>query len=271
MGFFSIRDMNYALITGASSGIGAAIARELAEEGINVLLVARREDKLQELKAEIRQEYRVGVEYLVLDLLEPGATEELYNWCYSNEYFVRILINNAGVGEWGPFEEKDLQGQLRMMHLNQDVMVALTHMFLEKMREFSSAHILNVGSTASYQPIPFFAVYAATKAFVLSFTRSLRHELKNSHINVSCLCPGPTDSEFFPNAGFASKQANTIMMKPEAVAQQAVRGLFKGKAVIIPGFSNTLGVVLSKILPQGVLSGVVGSIFKPRGEQMLND
>ncbi|MGB3180795.1 MAG: SDR family oxidoreductase [Cyclobacteriaceae bacterium] len=263
--------MNYALITGASSGIGAAIARELAEEGINVLLVARREDKLQELKAEIREEYRVGVEYLPLDLLVPGATDELYDWCHSNGYFVRILINNAGVGEWGPFEEKDLQSQLRMMHLNQDVMVALTHMFLDKMQEFSSGHILNVGSTASYQPIPFFAVYAATKAFVLSFSRSLRHELKRSHVNVSCLCPGPTDSEFFGRAGFASKQARSVMMTPEAVAAQAIKGMFKGKAVIIPGFSNSLGVVLSKLLPQGVLSGVVGSIFKPRSEQMLED
>ncbi|MFA0964321.1 SDR family NAD(P)-dependent oxidoreductase [Roseivirga sp. BDSF3-8] len=263
--------MNYALITGASGGIGAAMARRLAEEGLNVLLVARSEDKLRELKAEIREEFRVGVEYLPLDLLEEGAVDTLLDWCHANEYFVRILINNAGVGEWGPFEEKDLQSQLSMMHLNQDVMVSLTHAFLEKMHTFSSAHILNVGSTASYQPIPFFAVYAATKAFVLSFTRALRHELRRSPINVSCLCPGPTDSDFFSRAGFISKQANSIMMAPEAVADIAIKGLFKSKAVIVPGFSNGLGVVMSKILPQGMLSGIVGSIFKPRSERMIED
>ena len=256
--------MNYTLITGASEGIGAALARRCAQENYNLILVARSTEKLKALADELTTEYHIRVESIALDLLTPNAPQQLWEKCQQQNWPVRILINNAGYGMWGPFSELKIQEQLDMIRLNEIVMVELCYLFIPTLREIPFSHILNIGSTASFQPIPYFSVYAASKAFVLSFTRSLRLELKASNINVSCLCPGPTQSQFFERAGFTSKSGSTqFLMKPEAVADAAIRGIIAKQKLIIPGFSNKFGAFFSKHLPVSWTTGVIKPYFKP--------
>ncbi|MEQ9438609.1 MAG: SDR family oxidoreductase [Cyclobacteriaceae bacterium] len=256
--------MNFTLITGASEGIGAAMARKCAEENYNLILVARSEEKLLELAHELIQAHRIRVECIALDLLSPDAPKRLWERCQQEEWPVRILINNAGQGLWGAFYELSCQAQLDVIRLNEQVMVELCHLFIPSLRHVPFAHILNIGSTASFQPVPYFSVYAASKAFVLSFSRSLRLELKPLGIQVSCLCPGPTNSQFFTRSGFTEKNKSTqFLMKPETVAEAAIRGLIANQSVIIPGFSNKIGTFVSKHLPVSWTSRFVKPYFKP--------
>ncbi len=257
--------MNYTLITGASSGIGAALARRCAQEGFNLILVARSTASLEALSQEIQEEYKVQVQVITLDLLTPNAAHDLYHQCQKNDWQVRILINNAGMGLWGKFTEASLEHTVEMMQLNQQVLVELSHFFIPMLRAIPYAHILNVASTAAFQPIPYFSVYAASKSFVLSFSKALRNELKRDKINVSCLCPGPTDSKFFSKAGFEKiNSSKGAIMKADVVADIAIQDLLDQVAVIIPGASNVFGAFLSKHLPSGLISGLVGKFFQPK-------
>lgn len=256
--------MNYTLITGASSGIGEALARRCAQEGFNLILVARSTEALEKLANEIQDKHKVVVQVHTADLLSPDAAYDLYTHCQKNNWPVRILINNAGLGLWGKFQDMSLEHIGEMMQLNQKVLVELCHFFLPMLKEVPYAHIMNVSSTAAFQPIPYFSVYAASKNFVLTFSRGLRQELTTYKINVSCLCPGPTASAFFQRAGFDKiKHAKGAMMLPEDVADIAVQGMMDKKAVIIPGFSNRLGSFLSKHLPSGLMAGLIGKYFQP--------
>ncbi|WKN30915.1 SDR family oxidoreductase [Porifericola rhodea] len=256
--------MNYTLITGASNGIGAALARRCAQEGDNLILVARNQQALEELAEELESKHEIVVRVIAKDLLSPGAANDLYLLCQKNEWPVRVLINNAGVGLWGKFHELSLEQMLEMMQLNQQLIVELSHFFLPMLKEVPYAHILNVSSTAGFQPIPYFSVYAASKNFVLSFSRSLRQELKPLRINVSCLCPGPTESSFFEKAGFERiKYSKGAIMKAEEVADEAILGMIDRAAVIIPGFSNRVGAFFSKIMPSGLMASLIGKYFKP--------
>lgn len=256
--------MNYTLITGASSGIGAALAHRCAQEGFNLILVARTSDLLQSLADEIEASHKVKVQIVTADLLSPNAAYDLYTICQKNKWVVRILINNAGVGLWGNFQDLSLEHMVEMMQLNQQLVVELSHFFVPMLREVPYAHILNVSSTAAFQPIPYFSVFAASKNFVLTFSRSLRQELKAHKINVSCLCPGPTESMFFTKAGFEKiKSSRGAIMKAEDVAEAAILGLLEKQAVIVPGFSNRLGAFLSKHLPSGFMAGLLGKYFQP--------
>lgn len=258
--------MNYTLITGASSGIGKALAEVLAEEGSNLILVARSVDKLEALAASLKQQYKIGVQVFAIDLLEKDAADRIYEWCVKHNYFVRILINNAGFGLYGWFEELSLEEQVDMVHLNQAVLVSLCHNFLPMIKEVPNAHILNVASTAAFQPVPFMSIYAGTKAFVLLFSRGLRKELKGYGVNVSCLCPGPTKSEFMARAGFLEKQKEftSIQMDAKQVARIAVEEMFNRKAVIIPGFTNKLGTFLTKIVPANIMDSFTNKILRPK-------
>ncbi|MEK6479433.1 SDR family oxidoreductase [Catalinimonas sp. 4WD22] len=256
--------MNYTLITGASSGIGAALARRCAQEGFNLILVARSTEALEKLAKEIQEKHKVIVKVHTADLLSPDAAYDLYTYCQKNNWPVRILINNAGVGLWGKFQDMSLEHIVEMIQLNQKVLVELCHFFLPMLREVPYAHVMNVSSTAAFQPIPYFSVYAASKNFVLSFSRGLRQELKTHKINVSCLCPGPTASEFFQRAGFDKiKHAKGAVMSADEVADTAVQGMMDKKAVIIPGFSNRIGYFLGKHLPTGMMARLVGKYFQP--------
>lgn len=261
--------MNYTLITGASRGIGRALATEFASCGCNLVLTARSGEELEILAKELRQEYKVNVKAVKLDLLRKGAAADLFRYCHEKDIRIRILVNNAGWAIWKPFEESVLEDQLAMMQLNQQVLVELCHHFIPMLREESDAHILNVASTAAFQPFPNFSTYAASKAFVHSFTRSLRYELKSTGINVSCLCPGPTDTDFFTNANFRHRVGETegIKMPPEEVARKAVSDLLAKKAVSIPGFSNKLGAVFSRVLPIRLTASILGKLVGYQPEQ----
>ena len=260
--------MNYTLITGASYGIGEALARQCAQEGFNLILVARSVERLEVLASELAEQYHIVAHPLAVDLLEPHAVEDLYQTCYDQNWPVRILINNAGFGLWGPFGEIPLSQQLDTMRLNEQVLVEMCYRFLPMLKEVPFAHILNVGSTASYQPLPYFSVYAASKTFVRSFTRSLRVELQGDGINVTCLNPGPTRSQFFERAGFTQVDSSQFLMKPEEVAYLAIQGMIARKPVVVPGFSNQLGAYLGKHLPQGITQRVIEKYFKPRGKAL---
>lgn len=257
--------MNYTLITGASKGIGRALAHQFAGFNCNLFLTARSQVALDELAETLREKHGIRVEVLALDLQEKGAAETLYQYCLQQNIKVRILVNNAGMGLWDYFGEARLEELLRMMQLNQQVLVGLCHRFLPMLKEMPEAHILNVSSTAAFQPFPGFSVFAASKAFVYSFSQSLRFELKN-HVNVTCLCPGPTDTAFFSNAGFNHRldTAEGIKMSVEEVAQKAVEGLLAKKAVLIPGFSNKLGIFFSKLLPTPLTTNLLGRIVQYR-------
>lgn len=256
--------MNYTLITGASKGIGKELARQFAKHNCNLLLVARSASELEALALELENEFKVNVRWLPLDLLEPKAIDTLLDFCRKEGINVRILVNNAGYGHWAYFAESDLDKQLGMIDLNQKVVIKLCHRFIPMLEEMPEAHILNVSSAAGFQPFAGFAVYAATKAFVYSFSQSLRFELKPKGINVSCLCPGPTETSFFSNANFNHKldAAQGIKMPAEEVARQAVDDLLAKKAVSVPGFSNKLGVWFSKHLPTRLTTSVLGSLVK---------
>lgn len=255
--------MNYTLITGASKGIGEALAIQCAKEGMHLILVSRSDDLLQDLAQELRSTYRVEVITVELDLLEPYAAKKLYQFCVEHQYQIRVLINNVGFGVWGDFEEIPLDEQLNMIRLNEAVMVELCFRFLPMLKEVPYAHILNMASTAAYQSVPYFSVFAASKAFVLSFSRSLRIELKKKKVNVSCVCPGPTQSEFWNRAGFEKFSAIGFKMKPEEVAEAAIKGMISKKALIVPGFSNRIGTYFSKHMPAGWAARIIAGYFKP--------
>lgn len=256
--------MNYTLITGASRGIGAALAKRCAREGMNLLLIARSDELLKDLAHELSSTYRVEVVPIGLDLLEPHAVKRLYQYCVEKQYKIRVLINNAGFGIWGEFETVSLEEQLNMIRLNQHVMVELCYRFIPMLKEMPYAHILNVASTAAYQPVPYFSVYAACKTFVVSFSRSLRVELKKKKINISCICPGPTESSFFERAGFEKFGTSGFKMETDEVAEAAIKGMIARKAIIVPGFSNRLGTYFSKYIPSGWTARIIAGYFRPK-------
>lgn len=258
--------MNYALITGASKGIGKAIARELARRKNNVLLIARSEDLLCKLEAEIRKEYDVEVHYKAVDLTDPKSASELADWCKSNDYEVNILVNNAGFGLWGTFGELQLEGQLDMMNLNMSALVSLTHYFLPILAKSKRSHILNVASMVSFLAVPHFSIYAATKAFVLSFSRSLRFDVAEMGIKVSCLCPGATESEFLKVAGMESvgDRAEGVYMSAKKVAEIGIMGMMKGKTEIVPGMVNKLAATGMWATPRTIVETIAGRFYKSR-------
>ena len=258
--------MDYALITGASKGIGKAIAIELASRKNNLLLIARSEDLLASLANEIHEEYGVVVQYKAVDLTNLESAADLAEWCNSNDYGVRILVNNAGFGLWGTFGELPIAGQLEMMNLNMSSLVALTHHFLPILSKSKRSYILNVASVASFLAIPHFSIYAATKAFVLSFSRSLRFDVADKGIKVSCLCPGATESEFLKVAGMEAiaKKADGMYMTAEAVAKIGVRGMMRGKAEIVPGVINKVATKGIWAAPRTIVETIAERIYRKR-------
>ena len=216
-------------------------------------MVARSESALKNLAEELNQKYSVKAYYLAINLCESDSAKYIYDWCKSNNLIINVLVNNAGVGWFGNFNETDLTKHLNIIELNITSLVTLTHYFLDDMKKLPEAYILNVASIVSLYPLPYNSVYAATKAFVLSFTQALRYELKNTGITASCLCPGDTDTGFFENAG--GRKLNRKTMSPEVVAQIAVNSLHKKKSVIYPKY-----VKLLSMLPKTMLAFFVSII-----------
>lgn len=255
--------MSYALITGATKGIGKAIAMELASRMYNVLLVARSEDLLKEVADEIKTKYSANVQYLPLDLSVQNASENILQWVEKNNFPVSILINNAGYTIWNEFEKSNLKEQLNMLQLNIISMVSLTHSLLPVLHKQKQAYILNVASTSAYQAIPTMSTYAASKSFVILFTRGLRLELINSTVSVSCLSPGTTETDFMNRANMEAlkETAAKFNMKPEVVAKIAIEGMLKKKAEIIPGFINWISVKMTYLMPKSIAENIAKGIY----------
>ncbi|RZK21219.1 MAG: SDR family oxidoreductase [Pedobacter sp.] len=254
----------FALVTGASKGLGKSIAMELAKKGYHLLLVARSENELYKLSEEIQTNYGVTAVYFSIDLSQSTSGKKVSDWVEKNDFPVSILINNAGYGLWGRFDELSLTDQIDMCHLNMDVLVELSYLLIPRLSKSNKAYILNVSSTAAYQAVPTLAVYSATKSFVLSFSRAIRYELKNSSIAVSCLSPGPIDTGFAKRAGLDafSKMAEKFNMRPEDVAKAALKGLFSNRSEIIPGASNWISAFANRILTKAFIEKMAAGIYK---------
>src|SRR5882672_8418740 len=233
--------MNTTLITGASSGIGEAFAHKLASQGRNVLLVARSEDKLITLCNELGRLNSVRAQHVAMDLTEPEAPAHLFAEAQKRGLTVDMLINNAGFGAFGDFSKNDLARQLNMIDLNIKAVVDLTYRFLAPMRERKQGTIINVASTAGFQPVPFMATYAATKAFVLSFSEALWEENRTYGVTVMALCPGVTETNFF-EAAHGNKPPARTSQTPEEVVDTALSGLARRKSNIVSGWTNFLMV-----------------------------
>lgn len=256
--------MTYALITGASKGIGLSMAHALASRKYNLLLIARSEKELAAAAATLESQHQVKVAWLAIDLSLPDSAPRVAEWCKAGQYPISILINNAGYAVWGNFEDRSLEEHQQMIQVNAETPVALCHYLLPTLRQQSQSYILNVSSTAAYQAVSTLALYAASKSFMLLFTRGLRQELKGSNVAVSCLCPGPVKTNFIDRAGMQAikETADKYGMMPDDVAEAAIKGMFKKKAEMIPGFTNALTAFLTKIVPKGLVENIAANLYK---------
>lgn len=257
---------SYALITGASKGIGRSLAISLAARKYDLLLVARSSGDLAALCTKLAAEYGVQAHYLALDLTLAGAALQVRNWCEDQQFKVSLLVNNAGYGIWGYFDELPLEDQSNMLQLNMQLPVELTHYMIPFLKEHPRAYILNVSSTAAYQAVPTMTLYAASKSFMLTFSRGLRHELKRTQIAVSCLCPGPVNTNFIERAKMQAVQATAekFGMTPKQVAEKALKGLFNGKAEIIPGPLNAFSAMATRWLPKSLIENIAAGLYKTK-------
>jgi short-subunit dehydrogenase len=255
--------MNTTLITGASSGIGEAFARKLAALGRDVLLVARSEDKLVTLCNELGRLNRIRAQYIVLDLTLPEAPRQLFEEVERRGLEIDMLINNAGFGAVGDSIKLNLERQLKMIDLNVKALVELTYRFLVPMRARGKGAIINVASTAGFQPVPYMTTYAATKAFVLSFSEALWEENRLYGIKIMALCPGVTDTNFF-EAAQIEKPPMRAIQSPEEVVETALSGLERGKSHIVSGWSNLLMIEAERLVPRAFVAKMAGRMMRPR-------
>ena len=255
--------MNTTLITGASSGIGAAFARKFAALGRNVFLVARSEEKLITICNELGRMSGIRAQYFALDLTEPDAPARLFEETKKRGLEIDMLVNNAGFGSMGYFDKLDPAREVEMITLNVRALVDLTYRFLLPMRGRKQGTIINVASTAGFQPVPFMATYAATKAFVLTFSEALWEENRPFGVHVMALCPGVTETNFFE----AAKMDHPPMrgsQSPEEVVETAIRGLKRKKSVIISGWPNRLTVFAERFFPRSVVLKITGKVLRGR-------
>lgn len=243
------------LVTGASAGLGAEFARQCSARGDEVVLVARRLDRLEALAAETGRAHAIAA-----DLSASGAAERLIREVEGRGLTVSTLINNAGFGLTGKFVDQPRERQRQMIDLNIATLTELTHLVLPKMRERRKGGILNVASTGAFQAGPGFAVYFATKAYVLSFTEALHQELKAYGIKVSALCPGPTATEFGDVAGVTSPRFQKFSADARTVVAAGLHGLDSNKAIVIPGLTNKLSAQSNRLLPRAVVRRIVASL-----------
>src|SRR3989440_8312445 len=255
--------MKTTLITGASSGIGEAFARRLAARGENVVLVARSEDKLASVCNELGRKDNVNAQYVAMDLMKTDAAAELFEETERRKLNVEMLINNAGFGSMGDFTAFEMERDMKMIDLNIKALVALTHYYLPLMRERKKGTIINVASTAAFQGVPYMAVYAATKAFVLSFSEALWDENRAHGVHVMALCPGVTQTNFFAAAN-TDKPPMRAMQTPEQVVDTALKGLKRGKSHIISGWTNYLTTETERLVPRWLVARIAGKAMRPK-------
>lgn len=229
------------LLTGASAGIGYEMARQLAAKKLDLVLVARRIDKLNQLKIELEKQHGVAVHVFQKDLSEARNAIVLYQEIKQQGLNITMLVNNAGVGMYGKFEETNLEQELAMIELNVASVVALTKLAVTDFKKAGRGRILNMASLLSFFPFPYYTVYAATKAFILSFSEALRTELAGTGITVTAISPGPTDSEFTTDGMWKTNAYKSLKLTaPADVATQAVKALLKGRGTVIVGLQNMI-------------------------------
>lgn len=253
----------WALVTGASSGIGWALAEELAAGGAHIVLTARRRQRLLQLRKRLRQAHAVQVQVCAADLNQPSAPQEIFAFTEKHGIPVDLLINNAGLGSYGDFCQSDRQRQLGIVQVNCSALVHLTHLYLPGMLERRSGGILIVASTGAYQGVPYMATYAASKAFDLLFAEALAEEVKRYGVRVCALCPGPTFSEFQQVAGVPAHLAMGLEDTAAHVAQIGLRALAAGEHSVIAGFTNWLGVEVQRLAPRRMVTRAAEMLFRP--------
>lgn len=254
-----------ALITGASSGIGEAIARELARRGHGVILVARREERLRALADELAVEQSVRTEVIAADLADPGERDRLQHSISELGLTVEVLVNNAGFGGFGRFVDREREREVEMVRLNIEAVVDLEARFLPGMVERGRGAVINVASTAAFQPLPENATYAATKAFVLNHGEAVCEELRGTGVTLTTLCPGPVRTEFATVAGAAAAEERTpgmIWMSAEAVAEAALEGAEGGKRTVVPGLVNRAGSIAGRHSPRALSLRLTREIWR---------
>ena len=260
--------MKTTLITGASSGIGEVFARRLAARGENLLLVARSADKLAAICNELARAHNINAQFVAEDLAEATAPARLFDETARRGLSIETLINNAGFGSMGEFAGLDIERELKMIDLNIRALVELTHHFLAPMRERGSGMIINVASTAAFQPVPYMATYAATKAFVLSFSEALWEENRRYGIKVMALCPGSTDTNFF-EAAQIKRPPMRVSESPERVVETALRALERGRSHVISGWTNYLMAESERFVPRSLVARLAGRMMRQGlGDQM---
>jgi short-subunit dehydrogenase len=256
-----------ALVTGASSGIGAAVAQVLAERDHDLVLTARREDRLQALKTELEQAHGVGVQLIALDLAQPGGADELYARVKALGTPIGVLVNNAGFGLYGNSLELEPERIRRMLELNVVALTMLTHRFGADMRAAGAGRILQIASVGAFQPTPLYAVYAASKAYVLHMSAAISHELRGSGVSVTTVNPGLTDTEFHERAEHLKPASlDWMQMSARQVAEISVDAMLAGRAVVTPGLVNKLAAAGVKASSRGLATVVSGWLMQGRRE-----
>lgn len=258
--------MTTALITGASTGIGEAFARELASRQTNLVLVARSQDKLNNLATELGSKYQIKTTVIAQDLTTTAARKAVFDTVQAQDLTIDLLINNAGFGDYGAFGDRPLSKMMEMVQLNISAVVELTGLFLPLMQTRKDGAIINVSSIAAFQPIPYMSVYAASKAFILNFSEALWAENKDLGVRILAVCPGPTESEFYDRADFpkSTTALNSMTMAgAEEVVKESLKALDKSQSTaVVGGFKNQIIVNLPRLMPRDLLVGVVGKQFK---------
>ncbi len=257
-------DATWALVTGASSGIGLEMAKELASQGMKLVLVARRKEALDSLAAELKVR---GTEAIVepADLSKPGEPERLFASLAARKIAVSVLVNNAGFGSYGPFDAIDPSVEEGMIDLNIKALVRMTRLFVAPMRAAGFGRLLFVSSIAAFQPSPGYTTYSATKSFVMSYALAARRELRNAGVSVTVLYPGVTATEFHDIAQDALHKSafkRATAMSAQAVAKAAIRGLLSGKPEVAPGFANKLMIFSNRFVPRTLAAAIAGKLMK---------
>jgi uncharacterized protein len=255
----------WALVTGASAGIGWQLATQLAAARANLILVARRKERLEELAAKLREHHQIQVEICPADLADPKAPDQIFAFAQQNRLPIELLINNAGFGVYGEFRKNDLRRVLEMVQVNINAVVHLTHLFLPAMIQRRSGYVMIVSSTAAFQPVPYLAGYGATKGFELLFGEALNEELLDTGVRISVLCPGPTATEFNQAAG--QPERTSRRETAEKVARVGLEALAAGKPYVISGKLNWFNMEAQRIAPRRMVTRVAGKMFKPTAEE----
>ncbi|MEJ2720967.1 MAG: SDR family oxidoreductase [bacterium] len=255
-----------ALITGASGGIGYELAKLIAVDGHDLVLVSRNENRLKHVAEEFEGEYGTTASVLPMDLAYPHSPDDVFEAVANAGIEIDVLVNNAGFGINGAFHERPLAEQMEMIQLNVTSLVHLTGLFLPGMLERRHGRIMNVSSVAAFQPGPFMAIYYATKAFVLSFSEAIASELRDTGVAVTAVCPGPTTTDFQKRAGNEESKLNRdfMMMDAPTVARIAYDGLKKRKSLVITGARNKLLAVGGRFLPRSLVTNVARSLNEGR-------